>query len=98
MRHLVLLLLFLAVVGGQEIRDVDNQYKLFHAISNDNDGGTVWNNIVPNGAIVRAAQGTYIGTPYAYGNIVYYIEDIYFLLFVRAPRTHVLWTEQTIAR
>ena len=54
MRPLFLLLLFLAVVGGQDIRDVDNHNALFHAISNDDDGDTVGNNIVLNGAIVRA--------------------------------------------
>ena len=98
MRPLFLLLLFLAVVGGQDIRDVDNHNALFHAISNYAcDDCTVGNNIVPNGAIVRAAQGTYIGAPYAYSNLVYYIVYNFFLLFVRAPRTHVFWTEKTVA-
>ena len=99
MRPLFLLLLFLAVVGGQDIRDVDNHNALFHAISNAACGScTVGNNIVPNGAIVLAAQRTYIGAPYADSADVYLIDNIYFSLICLSSRTHVFWTEQTVAR
>ena len=88
MRPLVLLLFFLAVVGGQDIREVDNHNALFHAISNAFSFG---NNIVPHGAIVLAAQGTYIGAPYAEWDNVYRIEDIYFsLICSSSPHSCIL--------
>ena len=94
MRPLFLLLLFLAVVGGQDIRDVDNHNALFHAISNGvstNCPCTTGNNIVPNGAFVRAAQGTYIGAPYADSDEVYFIVDIYFsLICSSSPHSCIL--------
>ena len=89
MRPLFLLLLFLAVVGGQDIRDVDNHNALFHAISNAADSEycpcTTENNIVPNGAIVRAAQGTYIGTPYSDSRDVYSTQRLFFSYLFELP-------------
>ncbi|GMI07372.1 hypothetical protein TrLO_g7543 [Triparma laevis f. longispina] len=75
-----------------EIVVVDSHNALFHAISNAVwSGGTTGNNIVPNGAIVRAAQGTYIGAPYSTSNKVYAIDDIYFsLICSSSPHSCIL--------
>ena len=67
-------------------------YVLFHAISNGVcDECTTGNNIVSNGAIVLAAQGTYIGAPYADSDNVYRIDDIYFsLICSSSPHSCIL--------
>ena len=101
MRSLVLLLLLLAVVvGGQVIRDVNNHNTLFHAISNAAwSGGTTGNSIVPNGAILRAAQGTFTGTLHSgygdavsgYGDSMYGIDNRYFsLICSSSPHSCIL--------
>lgn len=74
-----------------EIRDVNNHSNLFNAISNADYGGSVGNNIVSDGSVVRVEQGGYSGSPYAHSSLVYFLVDKYIDLVCTAePHSCVL--------